>query len=106
MLKSAKLEAYWRGHVEAWRALGGSQRAYCDQHGLKCHSLSYWHVRLQGLEAEPAAHLPLTLIPASILPDVTASLPCLALTSPAGWRLEFGELPPAGWLAQLWERPS
>ncbi len=30
----------------AWRASGGTQKAYFDEHGLKSHSLSYRHLCL------------------------------------------------------------
>ena len=39
---------YWRGHVSAWRASGQTQRAYCAEHGLKPHGLSYWQLRLSA----------------------------------------------------------
>ena len=102
MDKNGELEAYWRRHVGAWRVSGETQRAYCDRHGLKKHSLSYWHLRLAGRAEVPGGDAPLTLIPASVLPEVVASAPCLSLASPSGWRLEFATLPPASWLAQLW----
>jgi hypothetical protein len=102
MDKNGELEAYWRGHVGAWRARGETQRAYCDQHGLKRHSLSYWHRRLGGLEAPLSGVMPLTLIPATVVSEGGASAPCLSLASPGGWRLDFASLPPAGWVAELW----
>lgn len=98
-------EVYWQGHVEAWRASGETQRAYCDRHGLKRHSLSYWHCRQAGREALPAGAA-LTLVPASIRPEVLAPMPSLSLHGPRGWRLEFSALPPAHWLTELWgEQP-
>lgn len=101
MVKKEELEAYWRGHVEAWQASGGTQRAYCGRHGLKCHSLSYWHRRQVRREGPPGGTA-LTLIPASILPEALESMASLSLNSPRGWRLEFSALPPAGWLVELW----
>ncbi|WP_434735838.1 IS66 family insertion sequence element accessory protein TnpA [Candidatus Accumulibacter meliphilus] len=32
--------------LERLGASAETQRAYCDRHGLKNHSLSYWHLRL------------------------------------------------------------
>lgn len=101
MDKKAALEAYWRGHVEAWRASGLTQRDYCAQHGLKCHSLSYWQLRQMPRKGIPEGEA-LTLVPATILPEAQASMPYLSLCSPRGWRLEFASLPPTGWLAALW----
>lgn len=106
MDKNMEREAYWRGHVEAWQASGKTQRAYCDQHGLKGHSLSYWHLRLAESEVSPGAESPLTLIPASMIPDASVSIACLSLNSPNGWRLEFAALPPASWLVALWAARS
>ena len=32
----------WREHIERWQSSGISQRAYCEQHNLKCHVFTYW----------------------------------------------------------------
>lgn len=105
MDKQGEQEAYWQGHIEAWRASGETQRAYCDRQGLKRHSLSYWHCRQVRREAVSAGG-GLTLVPALIRPEVLAPMPGLSLHSPGGWRLEFSTLPPARWLTELWgERP-
>lgn len=106
MDKNGEREAYWREHVGGWRASGESQKAYCDRHGLKDHSLSYWHQRLAKREGVAAVGEPLTLIRATIAADPVNSMPCLSLASPNGWRLEFAALPPASWLAALWATPS
>lgn len=37
--------AFWRRHVEAWRASGMSQAAYCRRHDLKGFQLHYWKTR-------------------------------------------------------------
>jgi len=102
MDKAGELEAHWRGHVDAWRASGGTQKAYCEQHGPRSHSLSYWHLRLAEESGPSRTGGPLTLIPAAMVPGVAASAPSLSLHSPQGWRLEFTALPPAGWLNALW----
>ena len=102
MDKAGELEAHWRGHVDAWRASGDSQRAYYEEHGLRSHSLSCWHLRLAQRSGPIAAGGPLTLVPAVRVPRAAASTPSLSLHSPQGWRLEFATLPPAGWLTALW----
>jgi hypothetical protein len=54
---AGKRKAHWRGHVDAWRASGSTQKAYCQQHGLKEHSLSYWQRRLaEGFGYSHPAH--------------------------------------------------
>ncbi len=100
MGKNLELEAFWRRHVGAWRSCGETQRVYCDRHGLKRHSLSYWHLRLARGEVPARGGTPLTLIAASVLPEA-AAMPCLSLASLSGWRLDFATLPPAGWVAGL-----
>ena len=102
MDKAGEREARWRGHVDAWRASGGSQKAYCERHGLSSHSLSYWHLRLAKGPGSSGARSPLTLVPAVRVANAVASTPSLSLHSPQGWRLDFAALPPAGWLTALW----
>ena len=102
MDKAGEREAYWRRHVGAWRESGATQKAYCEEHGLRSHSLSYWHVRLAEGSGARKGGGPLTLVPAVRVPDAGASLPSLSLHGPQGWRLEFATLPPVGWLMALW----
>lgn len=103
MSGNGELEAFWRGHVGAWRASGETQRVYCDRHGLKKHSLSYWHLRLARREGQAGGAMPLTLVRATMVSEVvSAPGTALMLNSPSGWRLDFAALPPAGWLTQLW----
>ncbi len=54
---AAQGEAYWRVHVEAWRASGQSRADYCTAHGLSRKTFGWWAWRLdrQGRPA-PAAH--------------------------------------------------
>ena len=37
----------WQKHVEAWRAIGKTQAAYCPEHGLACSAFQYWKGRLE-----------------------------------------------------------
>ena len=57
---SAQGEAYWRVHVEAWRASGQSRADYCAAHGLSRKTFGWWAWWLdrQGrpAPADPAAH--------------------------------------------------
>ena len=108
MDKAGELEAHWRGHVDTWRASGGTQKAYCEQHGLRSHSLSYWHLRFSGESGSSGTRGggTLTLVPAALVAGPVASTPSLSLHSPEGWRLDFAALPPAGWLNTLWAERS
>jgi len=57
---AAQGEAYWRVHVEAWRASGQSRAEYCAAHGLSRKTFGWWAWRLdrQGrpAPAAPRAH--------------------------------------------------
>ena len=50
----AQGEAYWRVHVEAWRASGQSRGEYCAMHGLSRKTFGWWAWRLD--RQAPAAH--------------------------------------------------
>ena len=101
MSKAGEVAAYWRGHVEGWRASGDSQKAYCARNGLKAGSLSYWHRRLAKESGTAVTAVPVTLVPATVAPVAPHSGPSLSLGMPGGWRLEFAALPTADWLRAL-----
>jgi hypothetical protein len=82
---------HWRAHVEAWRASGLSQRAYCAQHHLSPHRLSYWSRKPPATTARN-----LTLVPLKLAP-----VPSGPILHGRHWRLEFPGPPAADWLAQL-----
>jgi hypothetical protein len=42
------LADYWRGHVEAWRAAGDSQAAYCKSNELIYHRFVHWRRKFEG----------------------------------------------------------
>ena len=93
MDKAGELAAHWRGHVDAWRASGGSQKAYCEQHGLRSHSLSYWHRRLAKGPGPSGARVRSGFVPqrricSAVFPGVQGAEP-LART---GWRLTDDKL--------------
>jgi hypothetical protein len=47
--------AQWRGHLEAQRASGQTQLAYCQAHGLEAKHFSVWKSKLKrAAEASPA----------------------------------------------------
>src|SRR4051812_30586632 len=54
---AAQGEAYWRVHVEAWRASGQSRADYCTAHGLSRKTFGWWAWRLdRQATAGPGAH--------------------------------------------------
>lgn len=102
MASRVERAVFWRDHVEGWRESGQTQAAYCAEQGVSAKSLAYWlrRFRREGLDQSE----PLTLV--AMRPAVAAepsgeSSSALSLHAPAGWRLEFGVLPPAAWLADL-----
>ena len=102
MASRAERSEFWRDHVEGWRRSGQTQAAYCAEQGVSVKSLAYWlrRFRQEGVD-QPE---PLTLVavrPATDSRSAGAFGPALSLHSSAGWRLEFGALPPAAWLAEL-----
>jgi transposase len=42
--------ALWRGHFEAWRLSGLTQREYCERHGLSLKSFGNWRGQLKREE--------------------------------------------------------
>ena len=73
---SAQGEAYWRVHVEAWRASGQSRADYCTAHGLSRKTFGWWAWRLdRQAPAAPGAHF----LPVEITgvggPDEVAVIP-------------------------------
>src|SRR5215831_19883513 len=41
------VRALWRGHFEAWRLSGLTQREYCERHGLSLKSFGNWRGQLK-----------------------------------------------------------
>lgn len=46
-------EAFWRGHVDAFRGQRGLQRDYCRRHGLIPRELRKWRTRFYGPVRQP-----------------------------------------------------
>ncbi len=40
--QSVVLAEHWRHHIDAWRASGQSQSAFCKANGLNYHRFCYW----------------------------------------------------------------
>ena len=94
---AAQGEAYWRGHVEAWRASGQSRAEYCAAHGLSRKTFGWWAWRLdrQGrpAPADTAAHfLPVEIADVGD-PDAGGGAPMEArieIALPDGVRVRVG----------------
>ena len=102
MASRSERAAFWRDHIESWRESGQTQAAYCAEQGLSVNSLAYWLRRSRQEGLEPPE--PLTLVavrPVEESRSASGAISALSLHGGAGWRLDFGALPPAAWLAEL-----
>lgn len=85
MLSTPSKTRYWREHIERWSSSGLSQRAYCEQHDLKPHNLSYWKNKLDTRQTSAAED--------GFVPVVLESIPAplasgLSVLHPNGVRVE------------------
>jgi transposase len=78
----------WKRTGEGMWTPGGpaasSQKAYCEQHGLRSHSLSYWHRRLAKGPGPSGARSLLALVPAVRVPSAAAGYAEPVAPQPAG----------------------
>ena len=85
----------WQAHYEAWRESGLSQKAYCEQAGLKyaqfVSTLAYYRKR-------DRMALPQKLIPVKVVHPAQAMI---VLRHRAGHQLELPAGIPASWCAEL-----
>ena len=91
---SAQGEAYWRVHVEAWRASGQSRADYCTAHELSRKTFGWWAWRLdRQATAAPGAHfLPVEIADVGD-PDAGGAAPVEArieIALPDGVRVRVG----------------
>ncbi len=45
-MSHAERRIFWGAHVKNWRESGQSKKKYCEEHGLKTFTLSYWCSRI------------------------------------------------------------
>jgi len=80
-------ETFWRQHLEAWKACGQTQRAYCQAQGLTTHRFTYWKNRFAAAE-----HSALPMRPGWRLLGHREMPPgdhqCVTVYLPSGIRLE------------------
>lgn len=98
--------AYWRGHSEAWKLSGLTQKGYCERHGISLKSFGNWRAQLKRIAlAGPGARwgryprLRRTMADLSprvnpraktgVNPRATAAIP--AAVPPRGKRRQFSE---------------
>jgi len=49
-------EEFWSGHIDRMQESGMRHQSYCDEQGLKIHTLRYWTVSIRP-------HTPTTILP-------------------------------------------
>jgi hypothetical protein len=64
--------AYWQQHLAGWAQSGQTQRAYCEQHGLKLANFAYWRKR-QGAANRPTKLIALSPAPSNATVQLTVS---------------------------------
>ena len=90
----------WLAHVAQWRASGITRSAYCEQHGLKLHSLIYWNKRVR--EQADGGDAKLTLVKAKVAkvtPHQATGM--LVLECRNGSKLHLPSSTSASWLGAL-----
>ena len=97
-------ETHWQEHIVAWQSSGLSQKAYCDEHGLKSHQLSYWYRKQVRASApiEGGGQTAPKFVPIAVSTPPTASLG-LRLRLPNGCELLDIEAHHLGLLPSLLE---
>ena len=84
-------ESFWQGQVADWQASGLTQKAYCEEQGLRYTAFGYW-VRKLRREAEPSPGKK----PTCFVPVVPATATGLSLALPNGLEIrgiDSGNLP-------------
>ncbi len=56
-------ETFWRGHVDTFLRERGSQRDYCDRHGISARELRAWRTRFYGAVRQLAHEAPAPVEP-------------------------------------------
>ncbi len=90
----------WKQHIEAWRAGGLSQAAYCRSHGLSPTTFS---ARVRALKASPTQPPPTppALVPVRVEPAKLHPAEPLVLRTASGHCLELPASSAPGWVAEL-----
>ena len=59
-MKNEERRTYWLAHIDAQKASGLTQAAYCAQHQLKKGTFGYWKTQFAP-KASPSRLLPVTI---------------------------------------------
>ena len=86
----------WRQQIQAWRASGLTQAAYCQQHGLNPYTFTGWRQRFPPTPADRPDIIPIRMTPTDA-PLATA----LVLRLNSGHQLELPASTAPAWLGEL-----
>ena len=64
----AEVHRFWQAHIESLARSGCSRSAYCRQHRLSYHALTYWLRKQSQPVMQAAPLLSLVEVPAHVLP--------------------------------------
>lgn len=93
-MQSSKTEAFWRRHVEAWRASGLTQKRYSAKHGINALTLAHWSYLLKRKASTPGQ----ALVPVRVVGDILSAT--IELQHGA-WRMAVPVGTDPRWLAAL-----
>ena len=82
-LQSETLTAFWQEQIDAWKASGQSQKAFCKAHDLNYPRFGYWLRKFRQQDTQhdqPPRFIPVT-------PAVAHSNSSLSLVLPSGLEL-------------------
>jgi hypothetical protein len=72
--KSDQDEQFWRNHISQWRDSDLTQAAYCKQHDLSPHSISYYKRKFSG-GPDPVRRKPAGFVNVQLTPEVVHPAP-------------------------------
>ena len=82
--KSKKLEIYWKKHVLAFESSNSSCTAYCLEHKLNVHQLSYWRKRIKQLSEKSEKKVYFSKVKLAPKPESRSHSLKLSLSMPNG----------------------
>ena len=78
---------FWKDHIDCWQKSGLTQNAYCLEHDLKPHQLTYWKKRFVNQPTAPISFVPLRFSK-NLPPTITGA--SFTLFTPNGYKIEVG----------------
>jgi hypothetical protein len=96
-IKTPDRAAFWRQHLEKFRASGLTRNAYCRERGLKLHQLAYQLDRASKMPVDKAAFARVALAPHLAVARASAARLCFG--GDVSLEVDAGSDP--AWIAQV-----